>query len=510
MRTVERQDLAPWQRQLLTAAESASRTANCPYSGYPVGAALKVRTRSGEIVTVTGNNSETANYRSVCAEKHAVHRALAEHSWHRDGVLVRPEVLAAAVYCAVAARPQQPCGDCRETLHEVNPAIEVIAAAGPGADGAHDPRVTLTTLRALLPHGFEVASLKGKIGDDHPRIDDPQEVADYVVHLPKPVDLGADADRRAALLPGVRYLILVGSPGRARRIAELAHQRFGALLDAAGSCYCDLTVPGRNEGGREYAVYVPELPGAGGPGRTSGGRTPGPRIAVASHGVGKAGVEIVLSELPALLALAQEGRAPDLRGAIRCGTRGTLSRVPLGSIALSTSTFDPDLTRLRPSAAWLEKIRDAARGLGMMAVADDEIDSRGEDGWGEPTAVLAEGPGISTSFFWQGQGRPLYRGSRQPAAEEIPALERRERSDLLATWVRAGVRWIEMEDFTVLRVAEICGIPAVTLGAVVAHRRRADGSFQLDYSKRALGSSELLPAEIALAAIAADAAGEGA
>ncbi len=498
MRTVERHHLAPWQEQLLTAAEEASRTANCPYSGYPVGAALRIRTGSGEIVTVTGTNSETANYRSVCAEKHAVHRALAEHSWHRDGVLVRPEVLAAAVYCAIGARPQQPCGDCRETLHEVDPAIEVIAAAGPGPDGAHDPRVTLATLRSLLPHGFEVASLRGEIGADSARIEDPREVADYVVHLPKPVDLEADAESRAALLPGVRYLILVGSPRRARRIAELARERFGAVLDADGCCYCDLTVPGRDEGGREYAVYVPELPARDG--------QAGPRVAVASHGVGKAGVEIVLSELPALLALAQGGRAPDLRGAIRCGTRGTMSRVPLGSIALSTSTFDPDLTRLRPDAGWLEKIRTAAHARGMEVVGDSEVDGRGEDGWSEAASVLIEGPGISTSFFWQGQGRPLYRGSRAPAAAEILALERRERAAQLAAWVRAGVRWIEMEDYTVLRVAELCGIPAVTLGAVVAHRRRADGSFQLDYNKRALGSSELVPAEIALEAIAADAA----
>ena len=347
MRTVERQDLEPWQQRLLAAAEEASRTANCPYSGYPVGAALAVRSRSGEIVTVTGSNSETANYRSVCAEKHAVHRALVEHSWREGGELVHPEILAVAVYCAVGARPQQPCGDCRQTLHEADPDIEVIAAAGPGRDGAHDPRVTLSIVREILPHGFEVESLRGEIGGPGVIVEDPPQVADYVVHLPKPDDLSSDAAHRAALLEGVRYLILVGSPRRARRIAELAGERFGALTDADGCCYCDLTVPARDESGREYAVYVPELPGIEG---RPGGRTPGPRVAVASHGVGEAGVEIVLSELPALLALARGGAAPDLRGAIRCGTRGALSRVPLGSVALSTSTFDPHLSRLRPSA----------------------------------------------------------------------------------------------------------------------------------------------------------------
>jgi cytidine deaminase len=497
MRTVERQNLAPWQQDLLAAAERASRTANCPYSRYPVGSAIRVRTRTGELVTVTGNNSETANYRSVCAEKHAVHRALADHSWTEDGRLHRPEILSVAVYCAVGATPQQPCGDCRETLHEIHPDAEVIAAAGPGRDGAHDPRVTVTTVRALLPHGFQVESLRGEIAGGGAEIRDSDVLEDYVLHLPRPADLATDAVRRAALLPGIRYLIVVGSPRRARRIAELAHRDFGARRDAGDCCYCDLTVPGRDETGREYAVYVPELPASGG--------GPGTRVAVASHGVGKAGVEIVLSELPALVTLAQDGERPDLRGVIRCGTRGTLSQVPLGCVALSTSCCNEDLERVLPSPHWLDRLRAAARERGMTAIADGEIDGRGPGDWPPAQRILAEGAGMSTSFFWEGQSRPLFRAGGDPPSAELAAVDRRRRAARLELWHRHGIRWIEMEDYTVLRIAEQSGIPAASLGAILGHRRRADGVYQGDYSKSAL-ESELIPAELALTAIRADAA----
>ncbi len=486
MRIIQRQELTGWRRELLEAARQAAVTANCEYSHYPVGAALKVRTPAGEELVVPGNNYELATYRSVCAERHALHRAYAEHTAIGDHGPIRPEVSAVAVYCAVAAAPQQPCGDCRQALHEVNPDIEVISASGPGrGQGGHDPRVTLTTVRALLPHGFETASLDGELALGAASLRDPEGIEPYIVHLPRPEELLASAASRPALLEGVRYLILVGSPRRARRIAQLAHQRYGARRDAQAGCYCDLSVPGRDETGREYAVYGVELPG-------------GVKLAAASHGLGKAGVEVLLSELPALIALAQGGEAPDLLGAVRCGTRGTLSRTPPGTIALSTSCRDESSAPIEPAARWLDRIRDAGRERSMKLVADGEIDRR-ED-WPRAASVLAEGPGLSTSFFWHGQGRPLYRGGSR--SRQIRALERRRRAALLSRWAAAGVRWIEMEDYTVLRIAEMVGIPALTLGTVVARRRADDGSFQTDYDKQAL-ASELIPAELAIEAILA-------
>ena len=140
-----------------------------------------------------------------------------------------------------------------------------------------------------------------------------KDLQEFVLHLPRPTDVAA---ARRELLVGARYLIVVGSPRRARRIATLAHERHGARLDAAGSCYCDLTVPGRDETGREYAIYVPELP------RPDGSTA---RVAVASHGVGKAGVEIVLSELPAAIA----------HGAGRRGGRRSMEWCVAALVALS-------------------------------------------------------------------------------------------------------------------------------------------------------------------------------
>lgn len=479
---MHRRDLSALQTSLLEAAQAAATVAHCDYSHYPVGAALLLETDDGQAIC-TGSNYETLTYRSVCAEKHALLRAYAQYSVVRGGEIVRPKVLAVAVYCARGAAPQQPCGDCRQALHEVNPDIEVIAAAGPGDGGVHDRRATVTTINELLPFSFKIDSLRGEIEGTDLAIAEETDVADFVVHLPHPDALSADAAARTALLEGVDHLVLVGSPRRARSIAQLAHEEFGAG-PAADACYCDLTVPGRDETGREYAVYAFDV----------GGR----RVAVASHGIGESGAEVVLSELPALIHWVQGERAT-IRGAIRCGTRGTLSQLPLGCVGLSTMCHNEHLDRLAPDVGWVARLREAGRALGMTNVADSEVDTVGV-GHSYAPSILAEGAGVSASFFWEGQGRPLYRGA--PPAPEDARMEQRSRAAKLGLWVRAGIRYIEMEDYAVLRIGALVGIPTATLGAVIAHRRRADGTFQLDYSKEALTRSELIPARLALRAIA--------
>lgn len=477
------------ERSLLEAARGAAQGAVCGYSGFPVGAAVLARGEDGQARVVTGSNFETINYRSVCAEKHAVMRALAELSWRdASGQLRRPEILAVAVYCAVAGSPQQPCGDCRQMLHEVNPRMQVLAWAGPGRGGAvHDPRVTRATVEALLPHGFDQDGLLGQ-GSAGPQIVDDQALESYVVHLPRREALARDAAARTALLVGVNHLILVGSPARARRVAQLAHERFGAAEDADAACYCDLSVAGRDETQREFAVYAFGLPG-------------GARVAVASHGIGEAGAEIVLGELPALIALAQGGESPRIQGVLRCGTRGTLRRVPLGCVALSTEVMDEGLDMIAPDPAWLARLRAAASARGMTLGDVDALEATPEAQWLAGPGLCVEGAGISARFFWEGQGRPLYR-PQAPSPAALTADQAR-RAGLLARWRRAGISWVEMEDYAVLRVSAACGYPAATLGAVIAHRRSAEGVWQLDYSKEALAASELLPAELALAAIAA-------
>lgn len=487
MRFVLPGELSDDDQRLLREAQEASQTATCTYSGFPVGAAVWIETPDGQTKIVRGNNYETINYYSVCAEKHAVMRAFSDFSVRgEDGVVIRPKVRKIAVWCGVAGAPVQPCGDCRQMLSEVGRDIEVISAAGPGrADGLHDTRVTRTTVRALLPSVFDAEGLKGAHGQAPSIVDDP-DLSAYVVHLPKPAELRHEVEHRVGLLRGVQHLILVGPAKRARQIAELAHRRFGALQGVDEACYCDPNVSGRGEGSREYAVYAFTLPS-------------GAKVAAASHGIGKGGAEILLSELPALVALAQGGEPPEIKGVLRCGTRGTLTRVPLGCVAVSTACFDEQLEALLPSSAWVGHVREAARELGMEVVPDAEIDARGEDRWPDPSKLLVEGAGLSADFFWQGQARPLYRPKPLPPA--WVELDQQDRARKLAAWVRAGVRWVEMEDHTILSVSRLCGYPAVTLGAVIAHRRRADGAFQLSYSKEALARSESLPAELALTAI---------
>ncbi len=103
-------------RQLTTQAADAADHAYAPYSKFRVGAALLLQ--NGAIVT--GANVENASYGlTICAERSAVVRAVAEHG---------PEMRVLA--CAItnlnqAASP--PCGACLQVLSEfMLPASRVI------------------------------------------------------------------------------------------------------------------------------------------------------------------------------------------------------------------------------------------------------------------------------------------------------------------------------------------------------------------------------------------------
>jgi cytidine deaminase len=121
-------------RDLVAAAREAARRAYCPYSCFPVGAA--VLTAGGRVFT--GCNVENASYGlSICGERNAAFQAVA--AGHKL-------FLAVAVYTPTPA-PTAPCGACRQVLSEFGPAAEVIAAC----DG---PDVLHATLGNLLPSSF--------------------------------------------------------------------------------------------------------------------------------------------------------------------------------------------------------------------------------------------------------------------------------------------------------------------------------------------------------------------
>jgi len=126
-------------KPLVAAAIVAAQNAYIPYSGYPVGAAL--RTTDGDIFT--GCNIENAAYPAcICAERTALVKAVSEGVRTFDAI-------------AVATRNGgSPCGLCRQMLFEFAPDLRVVLVTLDG-DITHD-----LPLNQLLLHGFGPGSLQ--------------------------------------------------------------------------------------------------------------------------------------------------------------------------------------------------------------------------------------------------------------------------------------------------------------------------------------------------------------
>ena len=122
---------------LIQSAREAAESAYCPYSHYPVGAA--VLTLDGQLYT--GCNVENISYGlSVCAERTALFKAVSGGC--RD--------FAAIAVVGGDKRPAAPCGACRQVLAEFcPPEVPVfIARLKKGS------KVTSITLGELLPMSF--------------------------------------------------------------------------------------------------------------------------------------------------------------------------------------------------------------------------------------------------------------------------------------------------------------------------------------------------------------------
>ena len=127
------------QTELLAAAQRAAHHAYAPYSTFRVGAALLLE--SGAIVTAA--NVENTSYGlTLCAERAAVSRAIAEHG---------PPIRIVAVAVAnLNSASSSPCGACLQVLAEFMPPFGQILFP---ADGKTQNR----TLAELLPSGFSLA-----------------------------------------------------------------------------------------------------------------------------------------------------------------------------------------------------------------------------------------------------------------------------------------------------------------------------------------------------------------
>jgi cytidine deaminase len=128
----------PALENLLEYARRAALHSYSPYSGFRVGAAIKLT--NGEIVT--GTNVENVSYgMTICAERSALVAAVS-----RFGPEIRIEAVAVANLNNAASPP---CGACRQMLSEfILPDAPVIF---PAADGS----CTLP-FSAILPHASDM------------------------------------------------------------------------------------------------------------------------------------------------------------------------------------------------------------------------------------------------------------------------------------------------------------------------------------------------------------------
>jgi cytidine deaminase len=118
-------------------ATAVAHHAYAPYSNFRVGAALLLD--NGTIVT--GCNVENASYRlTTCAEQSAIAAAVALH-----GPTIRIRAIAVANLNNAAS---QPCGACRQTIHEFSTADTIVFF--PTENGA----IAEATMANLLPAAF--------------------------------------------------------------------------------------------------------------------------------------------------------------------------------------------------------------------------------------------------------------------------------------------------------------------------------------------------------------------
>jgi cytidine deaminase len=130
--------LTPELADLLDAATEAAQHSYSPYSGFKVGAALRLTT--GEIVA--GTNVENISFGvTICAERAAIARAVSQYGPH-----IR---IAAIAVTNLNGAASPPCGACRQMLAEFTaPEAPVVF---PAADGT-----LVMPFSALLPLAFDL------------------------------------------------------------------------------------------------------------------------------------------------------------------------------------------------------------------------------------------------------------------------------------------------------------------------------------------------------------------
>jgi len=144
-------DLVNEDRQLLEKAGEAALRAYAPYSGFRVGAALKL----GNGIIIDGNNQENAAYPSgLCAERVAIFSASAQY----PGEIVECIAITINTDDKKVVKPVPPCGACRQVIaeyeHKQGRSIRIIYAGETGHI------IQVDGIENLLPMTFNATNLQ--------------------------------------------------------------------------------------------------------------------------------------------------------------------------------------------------------------------------------------------------------------------------------------------------------------------------------------------------------------
>jgi cytidine deaminase len=133
--------LSKEEQELLSAAERAMEHAYCPYSGFPVGCA--VRTKNNAIFTAA--NMENASFGlSICAESGAIQTAFSagERTIRSIAIIASSDI------------PAMPCGRCRQLIREAQSQkdTEEICII---ISNKNKNKILLSNIEELLPYPFD-------------------------------------------------------------------------------------------------------------------------------------------------------------------------------------------------------------------------------------------------------------------------------------------------------------------------------------------------------------------
>jgi cytidine deaminase len=131
------------QAELFAAAQQAAAHAYAPYSGFRVGAALLLE---GGVIVAAANVENACYGLSICAERSAIARAVAQH-----GPKLRVHAVAVTNLNNASSSP---CGACRQVLSEFMPPDGIVLFP---FNGTVQNRIQTHTLAELFPLGFNLA-----------------------------------------------------------------------------------------------------------------------------------------------------------------------------------------------------------------------------------------------------------------------------------------------------------------------------------------------------------------